>query len=67
MISNETNLSAPHVLDSTHSFDLYRNVTQNVSVNREKELFDITANNLGTKMYTEKVKPFSFSSLYTDE
>ena len=67
MISNETNLSAPHVLDSTHSFDLYRNITQNVSVNRGKKLFDITANNLGTKMYTEKVKPFSFASLYTDE
>lgn len=67
MISNETNLLMPHVLDQTDSFDLYRNITQNVSVNRRIELFDITTNNLGTKMYAEKEKPFSFASLYTDE
>lgn len=67
IVSTKTDLPTNNILDSTDSFGLYRNITQNVSVNRKIELFDITANNLGTKMYTEKVKPFSFASLYTDE
>lgn len=64
MASTETALFASHVLDSNDSFDLYKNITQDVSVNRGIELFDITANNLGAKMYAENNKSFSFESLY---
>lgn len=67
MVSTKTDLSTTNTLDSTDSIDLYREITQNIRVNGEIKLFDITANKLSAKINTEKEKLFSFAGLYTNE
>lgn len=58
MVSTEVN--------SDSGIDLYKEVTKDVSLYRENKLFDITLNNLTSKINDQSKEPFNFSNLYID-